>query len=69
MALSNTELKDLILAELEVQGITISGEHAKAEVIAIAVSNAVVTHLTTAGEVTVTVGSGSSAGAWSGVIS
>ena len=29
MALSNTALKDLILAELEAQGINTSGEHAQ----------------------------------------
>ena len=69
MALSNAALKNLILAELEAQGINTSGEHAKAAVIATAVANAVVTHLTLAGIVTVTVGSGSSAGAWPGVIS
>ena len=60
MALSNSVLKDLIIAECQAQGFVTTGPHAQIEKLAEAIANAVVSHVTSAAVVTVT--SGSSAG-------
>ncbi len=62
MALDKTRLKGLIEKELKAQGIVITGEHAQASKIAIAVANAVVDEIQGNAEVNVT--GGSSAGSY-----
>lgn len=60
MALSNSTLKSMIVSELQALGFVTSGEHARAEQLAEAIANAVVSHITSSAEVAVT--GGSSAG-------
>ncbi|CAH7013186.1 conserved hypothetical protein [Vibrio chagasii] len=62
MPLNKARLKILIEDEFKAQGIVITGEHAQASKIAIAVANAVVDEITANAEVKVT--SGSSAGSY-----
>ncbi|MCG7499386.1 hypothetical protein MHO82_21195 [Vibrio sp. Of7-15] len=62
MALSKESLKNRIEDELKAQGIVLDGEHARANIIAIAVANAVVDEINQNAEVAVN--SGSSAGSY-----
>ena len=62
MALSNSALKSEIISELQAQGFITSGEHARAEQMAEAIANAVVSHIKSSAEVAVT--GGSSAGSY-----
>lgn len=62
MPLDKTRLKGMIENELKAQGIVITGEHAQASKIAIAVANAVVDEIQ--GNAQVTVDQGSSAGSY-----
>ena len=66
MALSKPGLKALIIAEMEGQGITTSGEFAYAGKLAEAIANAVVDHFQTSGEIETT--SGAPDGEHTGVI-
>jgi hypothetical protein len=46
MALSKAELEGMIISELNGLGIVTTGEHAKAQLMAKAIANAVVDHIT-----------------------
>lgn len=62
MALSSGALEGLIIQKLQAAGFKTSGEHAQVGVIAKAIAEAVVEHVTSAAEVPVT--GGSSAGSY-----
>lgn len=62
MALSASKLEQLVLSKLQAAGFTTSGEHAKVGVIAKAVAESVVEHITADAQVPVS--SGSSAGVY-----
>lgn len=51
MALNAATLEGMIIAELNGLGIVTTGQHAKAQLMAKAVANAVVAHITAAAEV------------------
>lgn len=63
MALSKSSLKDRIITELQGQGFTTTGNHAKADELATAIANAVVDEIQANAKANVT--GGSSAGSWS----
>ncbi len=62
MALSKLSLKDRIITELQGQGFTTTGDHAKADELATAIANAVVDEIQANAKANVT--RGSSAGSW-----
>lgn len=62
MALNSSALKGLIVSKLNAAGITTSGEHAKAQLMAEAIAEAVVEHVTANAQVIVA--GGSSAGTY-----
>jgi hypothetical protein len=51
MALNETVLENLIIAELNALGIATAGQHARAQLMARAMARAIVLHLTTDAEV------------------
>ncbi|MCG7551570.1 hypothetical protein [Pseudoalteromonas sp. Of7M-16] len=57
MALSSMALEGLIIQKLEADGFKVSGEHAQVGVISKAIAEAVVEHVTSKAEVSVTGGS------------
>ncbi len=59
MALSNTELSNMMVAELQAQGFVTSGEHAKAQKMCDALAKAIVEHIKASAQVAVTGGSSS----------
>lgn len=62
MALSKTSLKNRIITELQNQGFTTTGTHAKSDELATALANAIVDEIKANAIATVT--SGSSTGNW-----
>lgn len=62
MALSKSSLKGRILSELQGQGFTTTGQHAKADELATAIANAVVDEIQANAKAQVS--GGSSAGSW-----
>ena len=66
MALNKTTLKDMIISNLEALGIVTTGTHAKSHIMAQAVADAVVDHITAAAEVQTT--SGAPDGEHAGII-
>lgn len=62
MALSKSSLKDRIITELQGQGFTTTGNHAKADELATAIANAVVDEIQINAKANVT--GGSSEGSW-----
>ncbi|ELU8401735.1 hypothetical protein SD340_003631 [Vibrio fluvialis] len=62
MALSKSSLKDRIITELQGQGFTTTGNHAKADELATAIANAVVDEIQANAKANVT--GGSYAGSW-----
>lgn len=62
MSLSKSSLKQRIIAELQGQGFTTTGNHAKSDELATALANAIVDEITANAKALVS--SGSSAGSW-----